>query len=56
MRENPGKCPREAAGKRVRVELRNGMRPAETWAADGKTGCRWTLTGDAFDIVRWEVI
>lgn len=56
MRTNPGHCPREAAGKRVRVVLRNGMRPAESWAADGKTGCRWTLEGHPFDIAEYEVI
>jgi hypothetical protein len=50
-----GRCPREAQGKRVRVTLRNGMRPPESWPADGKGACRWTLTGDEFDILEWEI-
>jgi hypothetical protein len=26
------------------------------WAADGKGGCRWSLTGSPFDIAEYEVI
>lgn len=62
---NPGYCPTGAAGKRVIVKLRNGRvcgrepvgnaLPAG-WAADGRQGCRWSLTGDPFDIVAYEVL
>lgn len=64
MIANPGALPPEAQGRRVRVRLRNGalgrtddnpMSPAG-WAADGKGGCRWSLTGGPFDIVAYEVI
>jgi hypothetical protein len=53
--ENTGFLPNEARGKRVRVVLRNGRRPAEPWPADGKFGCNWSLSGHAFDIVQWEI-
>ncbi len=55
MEPNPGKCPREAAGKRVRVELKNGRRPAESWAADGKFACNWALDGHPYSIAKWEI-
>ncbi len=55
MRENHGHLPGEAEGRRVRVRLRNGLRPAESWPGDGRFGCRWTLTGDPFDILEWEI-
>lgn len=55
MRPNPGHCPDEAIGRRVRVALRNGSRPADAWAADGRGGCRWSLTGSPFDVVEYEV-
>lgn len=64
MRRNPGRLPPIAAGKRVVVRLRNGDvwgRDAVTtvtpagWAADGKSGCRWSLTGSPHDIVAFEV-
>lgn len=55
MKRNPGLLPTEAVGKRVRVRLRNGN-VGENWAADGRSGCRWSLTGNAFDIVEFEVI
>lgn len=51
---NPGHQPSETAGKRVRVELANGMRPDGGWPAGPPT--RWTLTGHPFDIARFEVI
>lgn len=65
MRENKGFCPAEAKGKRIRGVLRNGMpfgfEPVanavpDGWAADGKLGCDWRLTGHAFDIVQFEVV
>lgn len=55
MTRNPGHLPPEAAGRRVRVTLRNGQRPADPWPADGRLGCRWTLTGHPFDIAAYEV-
>lgn len=64
MTPNPGFCPAEAEGKRVRVVLASGeagrtddnpMSPPG-WAADGRAGCRWSITGSAFDIARYEVI
>lgn len=55
MIPNPGKLPREAVGKRVNVELRNG-RVCMNWAADGQSGCRWTLTKDGWDIAFYQVL
>ena len=61
---NPGHLPARAIGKRVRVLLANGrigstddnpMSPPG-WAADGRGGCRWTITGSPFDIKNFEVI
>ncbi len=54
MTPNPGHLPPEAAGKRVRVVLRYGG--VRQWPADGRGGCRWTLTGSPFDILHYEVI
>ena len=64
MRPNAGYLPLEAEGKRVRVVLANGREGATDdnpmsppgWAADGKGGCRWSRTGQAFDIAQYEVI
>lgn len=56
LSKNLGELPPHAKGKRVRVKLRNGLRPAETWAADGRDGCRWSLEGHPFDIAEFEVI
>ena len=55
MRPNPGHLPDDAAGKRVRVTLRNGSRPTGDWAADGRGACRWSLPGRPHDIVAYEV-
>lgn len=55
VRPNSGRCPREARGKRVRVRLENGMEPAGTWAADGKSECDWRLKGHPFAIAEYEV-
>jgi len=61
---NPGHLPPEAIGKRVIVRLEHGgigkadpnpMSPPG-WAADGRTGCRWTRTGSPYDIAEYEVI
>lgn len=56
MTRNPGHLPRAAIGKSVRVILVNGLRPTAAWSADGKGGCRWSLTGGPFDIAFYEVI
>jgi hypothetical protein len=62
MLPNTGKLPREAAGKRVIVELCNGRicgqdaAPLLGWAADGQSGCRWTLTGNGWDIAFYRVV
>lgn len=53
---NLGELPRFAVGRRVRVRLRNGLQPVESWAADGKGGCRWTIEKHPFDIEFFEVI
>lgn len=55
MKLNPGHCPREAKGKRVRVILANGREVAGSWPADGSGGCRWSITGFDFDIAEYEV-
>ena len=64
MKPNPGHLPEEAIGKRVRVVMAHG-RPGKAddnpmsppgWAADGRGGCRWTLSGSRFDIAEYEVI
>lgn len=64
MKPNPGHCPPEAIGKRVRVLLENGRIGATDdnpmsppgWAADGKGGCDWRTRGHPFAIARYEVI
>jgi len=64
MKRNPGHLPPEAEGKRVRVRLACGRRgrcdnnpmSPPGWAADGRNGCRWSLTGSPFDIAEDEVI
>lgn len=44
----------EAAGARVRVRLRNGREPDDSWPVIGRpVPTRWTLTGGEFDIVAW---
>ena len=64
MTTNQGRLPRQAVGKRVIVQLRNGAEGGRApignslpngWAADGKNGCRWSLTDHPFDIVAWEI-
>ncbi len=64
-RKNPGRMPGECAGKRIAVELRNGMICGETpiasgvpggWPADGKGACRWRLDGSPFDIVNFRIL
>lgn len=64
MTPNPGYCPDSAIGKRVRVRLAHGgigatddgTTTAPGWAADGRSGCRWSITGDRFDIAAYEVV
>lgn len=46
--KNTGRLPRGASGKRVYVELFNGKRPVESWAADGRGGCNWTISEPPF--------
>lgn len=64
MKPNPGYCPADAEGKRVRAWLAHGregscddnpMSPPG-WAADGRTGCNWAITGSQFDIAFYQVI
>lgn len=55
MLGNRGRQPPGTEGRRVYVLLRNGMRPPESWPADGRAACRWTLTGGPFDIIQWEL-
>jgi hypothetical protein len=59
VRENPGFCPPEARGTRVRVRLRCGA--LFEAPADGKDAPDWTLSAPArpsrkFDIEAFEVI
>ncbi len=62
MKPNPGHCPEEAIGKRVRVRFADGSIAKDVpgappgWAADGRNGCRWTLTSHPLDIAEYEVI
>lgn len=57
MKPNLGHLPAAATGKRVRVELANGqLNPPTGWAADGRHGCRWTISGHSHDIAFYEVI
>lgn len=53
--ENHGTMPGGLAGKRVYVELVNGMKPELSWPADGDRHARtdWTRSGSNFDIKRW---
>lgn len=55
MEPNPGFQPRETVGRRVRVRLKNGAQPGGSWPADGREGCRWSITGHPFDIAYYEV-
>ena len=64
FKPNRGALPNEARGKRVRVIMAHGregsydnnpMSPPG-WAADGKGGCRWTLTGSDSDIAFYLVL
>lgn len=54
--KNNGKMPAFVEGKRIMVELRNGLKPAESWPADGRGGCQWKLTRSPFDIVRFAIV
>lgn len=64
MIPNPGYCPADAEGRRVRVLLANGAigacddgpTSAPGWAADGRNGCRWSITGHPFDIAEYQVV
>jgi len=56
MLPNLGKMPADAAGKRVRVKLANGLEPEASWAADGRGACRWSLRNFSFDIAFYEVV
>lgn len=53
--DNHGIMPGGLEGKRVYVELRNGIKPADSWPADGSHHGKtdWTMSGHNFDIVRW---
>lgn len=61
---NPGHCPEQAKGKRVRAILANGDECRDEggtisphgWAADGQNGCRWARTGSPFDIEWFKVL
>jgi len=62
VKPNPGHCPEEAQGKRVRVRLADGSIAADVpgaprgWPADGRGGCDWRRRGFPFDIAEYEVI
>lgn len=55
---NPGYRLSFVDGRRLYVRLRNGMQPAEPWAADwiaGHPGCCFTLRGHPYDIVAFRL-
>jgi hypothetical protein len=63
--DSPGHMPKEAAGKRVAVILRNGMICGEKpispsspagWPADGWGACIWKIDGHPFDILRYRIL
>lgn len=68
-KQNPGYCPPDAAGKRVKVRLRDGSVEGEKpvsdqspagWRADEKSRgngppANWSLSGFPFDIIEYEV-
>ena len=54
MRENPGRCPPEARGKRVRVRLASGY--TFEAPADGRGEPNWRVTRSPYDIVEWEIV
>ena len=56
MIANPGRCPPEAQGKRVRVKLRNGY-AFEAMADQVSRGLKldWRLTGSSADLDEWEL-
>lgn len=62
---NPGHCPEEAKGKRVRVVLAHGREPAYDenpmsppgWAADGKGGCDWRRRSRGYPFnIEWYLV
>jgi hypothetical protein len=57
MTPNPGHCPPEAAGKRVRVKLRSGY-AFEAIADQVSRGLKldWRLTGSTADVIEWELV
>ena len=61
MKPNRGTLPSEAIGNRVRARMAGTPRGRldtgpDGWAADGRAGCRWSLTNSPFDIAEYEVI
>ena len=38
------------------MRLANGTLSEQAWPADGKGGCRWTLTGHPYDIAEYQVV
>lgn len=56
MTPNPGRCPPDALGKRVRVKLRNGY-AFEAMADQVARGLKldWRLTGSSADVIEWEL-
>jgi hypothetical protein len=55
---NTGHAPPHLIGKdkRVKVRLRSGSTPRETWPVDGRGGLTWALRGFPFDVVEFEEI
>ena len=54
MRENPGLCPPEARGKRVRVRLKSGH--TFEAPADGRGEPNWSLALGKWAIESWEIV
>lgn len=46
------------AGKRIMVELFNGIRPKDSWPADGKGEPNWTISKPPhpFEIKRYRIV
>lgn len=55
MTPNPGRCPPEAMGRKVRVHLANGQ-VRGPWPASGAQGVCWDRRGHPFDIAEYEVV
>lgn len=54
MQPNPGRCPPEARGKRVRLRLASGH--TFEAPADGRGEPNWSLSLGKHTIAEWEIV